>query len=349
MISVDARMLTGPGERFVPTTVLRRDLGPRDVLIDIAFTGICHSDIAYANDEWGTTPFPLVPGHEIAGTIEAIGTEVTKFAVGDRAGVGCMSDSCRECDDCLEGLEQFCTGDKTMTYNGVGRDGQPTYGGYSKKIVVDEDFVIRIPDSMDLQSAAPLFCAGVTVYSPMRHWGVGPGSRVAIMGFGGVGHVATQIAAALGAEPTVLDLSMEKKEDGLRLGAVDYRSTLDPTTLTDLAGAFDLVLCTVPVTIDLHDYINLLARDGTFVTIGIPAKPLEVSALSMVMRRRSIAGTRFGSIAETQEMIDFCATHGLGAMVETVSADQIDDAFERIKKGDVRYRFVIDASTLADS
>jgi uncharacterized zinc-type alcohol dehydrogenase-like protein len=273
MISVNARATTGPHEPFKATTITRRDLGPHDVLIDIAYCGICHSDIHHARNEWGAAIYPMVPGHEIAGTVAAVGAEVTRFAVGDLAGVGCMVDSCRECDRCRAGLEQYCRKGHVTTYDGVGWDGEPTLGGYSEKIVVHDRYVLRLPDSIPLEQAAPLLCAGITTYSPLRHWGTGPGKRVAILGLGGLGHVAVQISKALGARTTVLDLSLDKREDGLRLGADDYRATRDPEALAHLAGAFDLIISTVPANFDIVPYLGLLDLDGTFVNIGVPGEP----------------------------------------------------------------------------
>jgi uncharacterized zinc-type alcohol dehydrogenase-like protein len=348
MITVNARVTTGPGEPFKATVIQRRDLGPRDILIDIAYAGICHSDVAHARREWGHTLYPLVPGHEIAGVVSAVGPEVTKFAVGDRAGVGCLVDSCRECGNCLAGQEQHCP-KNVKTYNAVGRDGQPTQGGYSEKIVVDEAFAVRIPQAIPLQNAAPLMCAGITVYSPLRRWAAGPGKRVAILGFGGLGHVGVQIATALGAHTTALDLSLDKREDGLRLGAEEYRATTDASTFADLAGSLDLIVNTVPASIDLDAYLGLLALDGTLVNIGLADRPLTVAPFSLITNGRSIAGSRIGGIAETQQMLDFCGQHGIGAEVEVVDADQIDQAYDRVVAGDVRFRFVIDISTLATS
>jgi len=343
---VNARCTCGAREPFQATTVELRDLGPHDVLIDIAFAGICHSDIEHAYSLRGKTRYPLVPGHEFAGTVSALGPAVTRFAVGDRVGVGNMVDSCRECANCRAGLEQYCSGGRVLTYGAIGRDGRPTHGGYSEKVVVDERFVVRIPDSIPLQNAAPMFCAGITMYSPLRHWKAGPGRRVGIVGFGGLGHVGVQIARALGAYVTVFDLSPAKQDDALRLGADEFRLATDPGTFSDLAGSFDLIISTVPANIDLDAYLGLLARDGTLVALSIPGKPLSLSAASLLNNRRSIAGSRSGGLPETQEMIDFCAAHGIRAEVEVIDADRIDEAYERLLAGDVRYRFVIDNATL---
>jgi uncharacterized zinc-type alcohol dehydrogenase-like protein len=291
--------------------------------------------------------YPLVPGHEIAGVVSAIGTEVTRFKVGDFAGVGNMVDSCRVCANCRAGLEQYCSGKRVLTYNSIGNDGRPTYGGYSQKIVVDEAYVVRIPDALPLHTAAPLLCAGITMYSPLRHWKAGPGKRVAIVGFGGLGHVGVPIAAALGAPPTVLDLTMDRRDDALRRGAQDYRITTDPATFTDLAGTFDLIVSTAPANLDYEAFLELLTLDGTFVNLGVPKKPISVDVFSLLYNRRSMAGTLVGGIQETQEMLDFCSEHDIAAEVEVIRADQIDAAFDRLAAGDVRYRSVIDISTMA--
>jgi alcohol dehydrogenase (NADP+) len=349
VITVHARCTRGPRMPFERTSIERRDVGPHDVLIDIAYAGICHSDIDHAYAVRGKTIYPLVPGHEIAGVVSAVGDDVRKLAVGDHAGVGNTIDSCRECDNCRAGLEQYCSGRRVLTYNSIGRDGQPTYGGYSERIVVDERFAIRIPKTLPLRSAAPLFCAGVTLYSPLRHWKAGRGRRVAIVGFGGLGHVGVQISSALGAHTTALDLSAAKRDDALRLGADAYFLATDASTFIELASSFDLVISTVPGAVDLDAYLGLLATDGTFVNLGVPDGPLSVRALSLLRNRRSLAGSLSGGLPETQEMIDFCARHGIGAQVEVIDAGRIDEAYERLLAGDVRYRFVIDASTLAKS
>ncbi len=347
MISVAARATAGPGQPFQATRIERRDLGPRDVLIDIAYAGICHSDIHTARGEWGETHDPLVPGHEIAGTVSAVGAEVTAFAVGDRAGVGCMVDSCRECEHCRAGEEQFCLQGMVGTYGAIGRDGRPTDGGYSQKIVVDEDYVLRIPEGIGLDVAAPLLCAGITLYSPLRHWGAGPGKKVAIVGLGGLGHMGVKIAKAMGAEVTVLSQSLKKREDGLRLGADHYHATGDEGTLEQLARSFDLVVSTLSATVDMTAYLGLLKLDGTLVNVGAPEEPLSVPAFALINGRRSLSGSLIGGIKETQEMLDFCAEHGLGAEIEVIGADQIDEAYDRVVASDVRYRFVIDTATLA--
>lgn len=346
MITVNARSTSGPQAPFVATTITRRDLGARDVLIDIAYAGICHSDIEHAHSTRGKTIYPLVPGHEMAGLVAAVGTEVSRFKVGDRVGVGNMVDACRVCVHCRAGLEQYCSGGRTLAYNAIGRDGQPTYGGYSQKIVVEDAFVVRIPSAIRLQNAAPLLCAGITMYSPLKHWGAGPDKRVAILGFGGLGHVGVQMAHALGAHTTVFDLAPEKREDALRLGADDFRLGNEAANFTELADSFDLIISTVPVSVDLGAYLRLLALDATYVNLAVTGKPMQIPAELLLANRRSIAGTRSGGLAETQEMLNFCAEHGIGAEVEVIAADGIDDAYRRLLAGDVRFRFVIDNATL---
>ncbi|MFG3095944.1 NAD(P)-dependent alcohol dehydrogenase [Streptomyces sp. NPDC048202] len=329
------------------TTIERRPVGAHDVLIDIKFAGICHSDIHQARDGWAEGIFPMVPGHEIAGVVTEVGPEVTKFSVGDRVGVGCMVDSCRECDNCKAGLEQYCTGGgPTLTYNDTDKQGEPTYGGYSENVVVNEDFVVRVPDGLSLDVAAPLLCAGITTYSPLKHWGVGPGKKVAVVGLGGLGHVGVKIAHALGAEVTVLSQSLRKKDDGLRLGADHYYATSDPKTFEELKGTFDVILNTVSAPLDFADYVSLLRTDGTMVNVGLPEEPVQITLQSMFGQRRSISSSGIGGIAETQEMLDFCAEHGVGAEIELIGADEINAAYDRVTASDVRYRFVIDTATI---
>ncbi len=349
MISVNARSTAGPNDPFIPATIERRDVGPHDVLIDIAYTGVCHSDVSHARSHWGHTRYPLVPGHEIAGIVSAAGPEVTRFAVGDHVGVGCMVGSCGACANCRNGNEHQCSVDHVLTYGSIDGDGRPTQGGYSEKIVVHENFVARIPETLSLMSAAPPLCAGITMYSPLRHWKAGPGDRVGILGFGGLGHVGVQIAKALGAHTTVLDLSPDKEEDALRLGADDYRATTDPATFEQLAESLDLIVSTVPATIDVDAHLRMLAMNGTLVNLGVADKPMSVDAFSLIHNGRALASSRIGSMAETQEMLDFCGEHGIGAMVEVIDADHIDGAYDRLLRGDVRFRFVIDISTMADS
>lgn len=330
------------------TVIERRELGPHDILIDIAFAGICHSDIHTVRGDWGPQQYPLAPGHEITGTVAAVGAEVTKHALSDRVGVGCLVNSCRECVYCLRGDEQFCTQGAVGTYGAVDRDGTITQGGYSQQVVVTEDFVLRIPDALPLDAAAPLLCAGITTYSPLRHWKVGPGTRVAVVGLGGLGHMGVQIAHALGAEVTVLSQTLSKQDDGLRLGADRYFATSDRETFRDLRGSFDVILNTVSAVIDLRSYLGLLDVDGTIVCVGAPAEALALNAGSLIAGRRSIAGSNIGGIRETQEMLDFCAEHGITAQIEVIPASAINEAYERVLASDVRYRFVIDATTFAD-
>ncbi|GAA3704922.1 NAD(P)-dependent alcohol dehydrogenase [Gordonia hankookensis] len=344
--TVNAYIATAADQPLGPTTIERRDLGTNDVAIDIAYAGICHSDIHTARSEWGRTAFPVVPGHEIAGIVSAVGSDVTRHRVGDRVGVGCFVDSCRECEPCRRGEEQYCERGMTGTYNAVGRDGEPTHGGYSTGIVVDENYVCGIPEGIDLDVAAPLLCAGITLYSPLRHWQAGPGKKVAIIGLGGLGHVGVKIAHAMGAEVTVLSQSLKKMEDGLRLGADHYYATSDPDTFENLRNEFDLIINTVSANLDIKQYLGLLAINGTLVELGLPEHPIEVPAFAVTANRRSFAGSMIGGIAETQEMLEFCAEHGIGAEIEVIGADKINEAYDRVVASDVRYRFVIDTATL---
>ena len=346
--TVNAFWATAPDQPLRKTTIERRDLGPTDVLIDIAFAGICHSDIHTARNEWGGTTYPVVPGHEIAGTVAAVGDAVTRYKVGDRVGVGCFVDSCGECESCKNGDEQYCVKGVVQTYNSRTYEGEFTHGGYSQQVVVTENFVVRIPEGIELDVAAPLLCAGITLYAPLKHWGAGPGSRVAIIGLGGLGHVGVKIAHALGAEVTVLSQTLSKESDGKRFGADHYYATSDEKTFDELRSSFDLIINTVSVNLPLDRYLSLLAVDGTLVELGVPEHPLELQAFSLLANRRSLAGSMVGGIADTQEMLDFCAEHGIGAEIETISADEINDAYERVVGSDVRYRFVIDAATLSD-
>lgn len=328
------------------TTVPRRPLGEHDILIDIKYAGICHSDIHQAREGWGEAIFPMVPGHEIAGVVAETGPGVTRYAVGDRVGVGCFVDSCRRCENCLAGQEQHCVEGMTGTYNAVDRNGEPTYGGYSTHLVVDENYAVRIPEGLSLDVAAPLLCAGITLYSPLRHWQAGPGKKVAVIGLGGLGHMGVKIAAALGAEVTVLSQSLRKKEDGLRLGASHYYATSDDATFEELAGRFDLIVSTVSAPLPLDRYLSLLRVGGAFVNVGAPEEPVRLNLFSVINGNRILAGSMIGGIAETQEMLDFCAGHGLGAEIELIRADQINEAYDRVLASDVRYRFVIDTATI---
>ncbi|MBB2747007.1 UNVERIFIED_ORG: putative zinc-type alcohol dehydrogenase-like protein [Microbispora rosea subsp. rosea] len=343
---VHAYAAPAAAEPLAPTIIERRDVGPDDVLIEVEYAGICHSDIHTVNGDWGPQPYPLVPGHEIVGIVTEVGAAVTRHQVGDRVGVGCMVNACGECANCRNGDEQYCLDGMVATYGGVDRDGTITQGGYSTHVVVDADFVLSVPEGIDPAAAAPLLCAGITTYSPLRRWGAGPGKKVAVVGLGGLGHMAVKIAHAMGAEVTVLSQSLKKQEDGLRLGADHYHATGDPDTFEQLAGRFDLIVNTVSARIDLDAYLGLLAVDGTLVNVGAPAEPLSLNVFSLIGARRSFAGSMIGGIAETQEMLDFCAEHRIGADVELISADRINEAYQRVLASDVRYRFVIDTATL---
>jgi alcohol dehydrogenase (NADP+) len=347
MRSVSAYATPGPHKAFEKTTIERRDLGPEDVLIKIHYAGICHSDIHTGRSEWGETIYPLVPGHEIAGTVEEIGSGVTKYAVGDRVGVGCFVDSCRKCEYCLAGLEQFCVEGSIQTYNAIGKDGEPTRGGYSTHIVVDENYVVRIPDGISLDVAAPLLCAGITLYSPLKHWNAGPGKRVGIVGLGGLGHVGVKIAAALGAKVTVLSRSADKEADAKSLGAHDFLLTSDRAAFKAHRGHFDLIINTVSAPLDMGAYLSLLRVDGAVVNVGAPPADttIAIHPFALIGGRKTWAGSMIGGIRETQEMLDFCAEHGIGAEIELISGEQIDQAWERVVDSDVRYRFVIDTAT----
>ena len=343
---VNAYAAPAAGRPLAATTVERRDVGPADVLIEIEFAGICHSDIHTVNGDWGPQPFPVVPGHEIVGVVAEVGADVTTHRLGDRVGVGCMVGSCGECANCRAGDEQYCLVGMVGTYAATDRDGTTTQGGYSTHVVVDTDFALRVPEGIDSAAAAPLLCAGITTYSPLRHWGAGPGTKVAVVGLGGLGHMGVQLAHAMGAHVTVLSQSLKKQEDGLRLGADAYAATSDPDTFTALAGSFDLVLNTVSAPIDVDAYLSLLAVGGALVNVGAPPEPLSVNAMSLIGGRRTFAGSMIGGLAETQEMLDFCAEHGIGSLVEVIDAGQVNEAYERVLASDVRYRFVIDTASL---
>ncbi len=336
-----------PKSALGPYQFTRRAPRADDVVIDIKFCGICHSDIHQAKDEWGGSKYPMVPGHEIAGVVSAVGEKVQKFKVGDRVGVGCFVDSCRTCSSCEAGLEQYCQGGMTGTYNSVERDGsQATQGGYSTKIVVHEDYVLRIPENLPLDAAAPLLCAGITLYSPLAHWKAGPGKKVAIVGMGGLGHMGVKIAAAMGADVTVLSHSMRKQEDAKAFGAKEFFATSNPETFQKLRGKFDLIINTVSVGVDWNQLLGLLRLDGSLVVVGIPEEAVPVGAFSLIGGRRSLAGSLIGGIRETQEMLDFCGKHGIVCEIEKISASDVNKAYERVVKSDVRYRFVIDTATI---
>lgn len=337
---------TDASKPLTPFTFERREPRDDDVVIDIKYCGVCHSDIHQARNEWGNSVFPMVPGHEIVGIVTAVGSKVTKFRVGDRAGVGCFVDSCTTCATRDLDLEHYLPG-LVVTYNGVEADGKTaTQGGYSDSIVVKEGYVLSIPENLPLDAAAPLLCAGITLYSPLRHWKAGPGKKVAIVGMGGLGHMGVKLAHAMGAEVTVLSQSLSKKEDGLKLGADHYFATNDPETFKTLQGHFDLIICTVAAEIDWNAYLNLLKVDGDFVLVGIPENAVPVHAFALVPARRSISGSMIGSIKETQEMLDFCGEHNIVSEIETIKIQEINEAYERVVKSDVRYRFVIDMASL---
>jgi uncharacterized zinc-type alcohol dehydrogenase-like protein len=344
MTTVRAYAAASATSPLEPTTIDRREVGPRDVLIDIAYAGICHSDIHTIRGEWGEVAYPLTVGHEIVGTVAEVGSDVTRHAVGDRVGVGCMVNSCRECENCLAGEEQYCLEGNVGTYANVDRDGSITQGGYSQKVVVDEDFVLRVPEAIPYEKAAPLLCAGITTYSPLHHWNAGPGKKV--VGLGGLGHMAVKIAHAMGAEVTVLSQSLRKKDDGLAMGADHYYATSDPETFRALKNGFDLIVNTVSAPLDLKQYLGLLSLDGTMVNVGAPPEPLPIQVFTLFSNRRSFAGSSIGGIRETQEMLDFCAEHGIAPEVELIDAAQINEAYERVLASDVRYRCVIDAATI---
>lgn len=345
MSTTPAIAAPGPGATLEPTTIERREPRGSDVQIDIAYAGICHSDIHQVNEDWGSSIFPMVPGHEIAGVVSAVGPEVTKYSVGDRVGVGCLVDSCGSCAHCRAGEEQFCEQGSVATYNGIGYDDEPTYGGYSKQVVVTEDFVCRIPDNIALDVAAPLLCAGITTYSPLRRWNAGPGKRVAIVGLGGLGHMAVKLASAMGAEVTVLSQSLKKQEDGKRLGASEYYAT-DEETFEALRGKFDLILNTVSAKLPIDSFLGMLAPNGAMVNVGAPSEPLSYHVFSLIGGNKTLAGSQIGGLPETQEMLDFCGEHEIGAEIEVISADQVNEAYARVESSDVRYRFVIDTATI---
>ncbi len=348
MIPVNAYAAASARAPLAPWSFERRDVGPDDVLIDVAFCGVCHSDLHQVRDEWGGSTFPMVPGHEIVGHVAEVGSAVTTFAVGDRAGVGCFVDSCRECAPCKADLEQFCEKGMSGTYNSTEQDKVTrTYGGYSTRIVVDQRYVLRLPDNLDLAATAPLLCAGITTYSPLRHWKIGAGHKVGVVGLGGLGHMGVKFASAFGAETWVITTTAAKADDAKRLGAVGVVVSKDKADLKSHAGSFDFVLSTISAPYDLNTYLGLLKVDGTMVTVGAPERPLDLHLFSLIMGRKSVGGSLIGGIAETQEMLDYCGEHGIVSDVEIIPASKIDEAYERMLKSDVRYRFSIDASTIA--
>lgn len=325
----------------------RREVGPHDVQFDILYCGVCHSDIHQARDEWGGAIFPMVPGHELVGRVIKIGNHVKKYKVGDLVGVGCMVDSCRTCDSCKEGQEQFCINGASFTYNGYEQDKKtPTYGGYSNTVVVDENFVLKVSEKLDLKAVAPLLCAGITTYSPLRHWKVGKGHKLGVLGLGGLGHMAVKFGVAFGAEVTVLSSSPSKKEDALKLGAHKFIATSDENQFKSVTGYFDFIIDTVSAQHDYNSYLSLLKTNGTHICVGAPSVPSPFSAFGLIMGRKSLAGSLIGGIPETQEMLDFCAEHNIVSEIELIDIKDINKAYERMLKSDVRYRFVIDMATL---
>jgi alcohol dehydrogenase (NADP+) len=337
-----------PDAKLAPFQIERRELRPRDVQFEILFCGVCHSDIHMARNEWKQTIYPVVPGHEIVGRVTAVGDKVTKFKAGDLAGVGCLVDSCRQCANCKKGLEQYCTVGNVLTYSGRDRvNGDITYGGYSKQIVVDEDFVLKISDKLPLAQVAPLLCAGITTYSPLRHWGVGKGHKLGVVGLGGLGHMAVKLGASFGAEVTMLSTSPEKEADARRLGAHKFALTKDAAQMKKLAGYFDFIIDTVSAKHDYNAYLNLLTTDGVMMCVGAPPTPAEIGVFTLMGGRRSLTGSGIGGLPETQEMLDYCAKHGISSDIEMIDIANINEAYERMLKSDVRYRFVIDMATLA--
>ena len=328
-----------------PYSFQRRDLGPKDVGIEIKYCGICHTDLHFVKNDLGMTKYPVVPGHEITGVVERVGPKVTRFKVGDHVGVGCMVNSCRTCAYCTRGEEQFCS-NFILTYSWVDRDGSITQGGYSTRIVEDEDFVLRMPAALPLDKSAPLLCAGITTYSPLKTWGAGKGTRVAVVGLGGLGHMAVKLASAMGADVTVISTSDRKKDDASRLGAKHFLVSRNKDAMTKAAATFDLMINTVSASHELNDLVALLAVDGTMVLLGVATEPMPVLSVPLVFGRRRIAGSLIGGIAQTQEMLDFCGKHEITSDVEMIAAKQINEAFERLGRSDVRYRFVIDVGTM---
>ena len=332
---------------LVPFEFERRELGSRDVALNVSYAGICHSDIHQAREEWGPSLFPMVPGHEIVGIVTEIGAAVDKFKVGDRIGIGVFIDSCRTCAPCKAGLQQYCEAGMTGTYNGYERDGKTVaFGGYSDRFVIDQDYAVTVPDNLPLEGVAPLFCAGITLYSPIKHWKVGPRTKVAVMGLGGLGHMGVKFAKALGAHVTVLSHSPAKESDALAMGADAFVATHDVSVFKDLARTFDLILNTISAEIDINQYLSLLALDGTLVVIGLPGKPYAVQVGTLLGARRSMSGSMIGGMTELQEMIDFCGKHNIVSDVEVIKADYVNTAYERTVASDVKYRFVIDAATI---
>jgi alcohol dehydrogenase (NADP+) len=337
-------------DALAPFSFQRRDVQPHDVQIDILYCGVCHSDIHQARNEWGDSIYPMVPGHEIVGRVIKTGDQVTKFKDGELVGVGCFVDSCRECSQCKAGQEQYCEKGMSPSYNGYEQDGKtPTLGGYSTQIVVDENYVLRVSPNLPLEGVGPLLCAGITTYSPLRHWKVGKGHKIGILGLGGLGHMGVKLASALGAEVTMLSSSGSKEADAKRLGAHRFALTSNPDVFKQYDRYFDFILDTVSAAHDYDKYLNTLKTDGTLIMVGLPPDPMAISAFSLVKRRRSVAGSMIGGITETQEMLDFCAAHNITSDVEVIPIQQINEAYERTIKGQVKYRFVIDIASLKET
>ncbi len=334
------------GAALEPFTFERRPVGPHEALIRIRYCGICHSDIHQARDEWGGSIFPMVPGHEIVGTVVQVGAAVKKVREGEIAGVGCFVDSCRTCASCGKGLEQYCEKGMVLTYNGRDKNGEPTYGGYSTQIVVDENYLLQIPKTLALEGTGPLLCAGITTYSPLRHWGVGKGHKLGVVGLGGLGHMAVKIGRALGADVTVLSHSEGKRKEAERLGATEFAATGHKETFTSLARKFDFIIDTVSAPHDFNAYLELLKTDGTLILVGVPDQPMQIGAFGLILQRRRMVGSLIGGIRETQEMLDFCADHGITSDVEVIPMQQVNEAYERVIRGDVRFRFVIDLESV---
>ena len=347
-VSVKAYAAAAATSPLASSTIARREPGVDDVQIEILFCGVCHSDLHTARNEWGGTIYPCVPGHEVVGRITKVGSAVTRFKVGQLAGVGCLVDSCRTCPSCSAGLEQFCEKGFTLTYNSPDKHlGGITYGGYSQSITVSQDFVLRIPENLSLAAVAPLLCAGITTYSPLRHWKVGPGQKVGIVGLGGLGHMGVKFARAFGAHVVLFTTSPNKLEDAMRLGAHEVVVSTRPEEMAHHAGSFDFILDAVSAVHDLNAYLMLLKRDGTMTLVGAPEKPASVAAFPLIFGRRRLAGSLIGGIAETQEMLDFCGQHGITCDIELIRMEQINSAYERMLKSDVKYRFVIDMASLS--
>ncbi len=346
-MSTKAYAASSPTAPLGPIAIERRQPLPSDVEIEIMYCGVCHSDIHLARDEWGGAVYPVVPGHEILGRVTRVGASVTRFRVGDLAAVGCMVDSCRTCPQCTSGLEQFCSTGATFTYNSADRHtGGMTYGGYSERVVCDEAFTLKVPTNLDPAAAAPLLCAGITTWSPLRKWGAGPGRKVGIVGLGGLGHMGVKFARAMGAHTVLFTTSEGKVADGLRLGAHEVVLSRDPDAMAKHARSFDLIVDTVSADHSFDAYMQLLKVDGTLALVGVPPKPQQISAFSLIMPRRNLSGSLIGGIAETQEMLDFCGANGIACDIELIRMDQVNEAWERVLKQDVKYRFVIDMASL---